>query len=216
MQGADREVIGDALFVAKKKYAMLVYDNEGVGYTKENPYTKVQGLEIIKGGTPDFAKKYLKDAIPILITKSKQEIKEWFSIIKKDFMNWELDKIAKTQGVSKIEDENWGKVLNGRKVSIPFGSRVAIASNKYIEKHNLQQKFQLIQPGDKVKMLYLVEPNPLHSDAFAFLELEFAEMFREYIDYDANFYKYFLAPLELMTESMGIDLTINTEELDEW
>jgi DNA polymerase elongation subunit (family B) len=216
VQGADREVIGKAIFVAKKKYTMLVSDNEGVRYTEDSPYFKAQGLELIKGGTPDFSKKYLKEAIPVLMNKTESEIKEWFKQIKQDFMFWELDQIAKTQGVSKIYDPDWGKVINNRKVSIPFGSRTAIVSNKYIKENNLTDKFQLIQPGDKVKMLYLREPNPLNSDAFAFLEKDFAVLFREYIDYDKNFEKFFLAPLEIMTEALGINMKNNTEELDEW
>jgi len=216
VQGADREVIGSALFVAKKKYTMLVYDNEGVRYTEDSPYIKTQGLEIIKGGTPKFAKKYLYDAVPILLKENEDGIRKWFDDVKNDFMNWKLEDIAKTQGVSKISDPKWGTVQNGRRVSIPFGSRVAIASNNYITKHNLQNKFQLIQPGDKVKMLYLIEPNPLHSNAFAFLEGEFAELFRSFVDYDTNFEKFFLSPLEIMTEAIGINLKNNTESLDDW
>ncbi len=216
VQGADREVIASGLFVAKKKYTMLVYDNEGVKYSKENPYLKTQGLEIIKGGTPNFSKKYLTDAITVLLTKEEKEIKEWFNEIKDDFMNWKLEDIAKTQGVSKIYDPMWGTTQNGRLVSIPFGSRAAIATNNYIMKNNLQGKFQLIQPGDKVKMLYLLEPNRLKSDAFAFLDGEFAEIFKKDIDYDTNFQKFFLKPLEIMTEALGINLSQNHESLDDW
>jgi DNA polymerase elongation subunit (family B) len=176
VQGADREVIGKSLFVAKKKYCMLVYDNEGVRYTQDDPYIKVQGLELIKGGTPEFSKFYLKQAIPILMNKTEQEIRDWFNQVRDDYMNWDLDQIAKTQGVSKLEDEEWGKHKNGRRVSVPFGSRVALVSNDYIIKNKLTDKFQLIKPGDKVKILYMLVPNDLNnSDAFAFIELEFAE-----------------------------------------
>jgi hypothetical protein len=150
------------------------------------------------------------------MNNTEEEIKDWFKGVKEDFMFWDLDQIAKTQGISKIYDPDWGTIQNGRKVTIPFGSRTAVVSNNYIKENNLTDKFQLIQPGDKVKMLYLVEPNPLNSDAFGFLDKEFAILFRKYIDYDKNFEKFFLSPLEIMTEAIGINMKNNTEILDEW
>jgi hypothetical protein len=216
VQGADREVIGKALFVAKKKYTMLVYDNEGVRYHFDSPYIKTQGLQLVAGGTPEFSKKYLKKAVPVLMNSTKQQIIQWFDTVKQDFMNWNLEDIAKTQGVSKIYDPDWGTMKNGRKISIPFGSRVAVVSNTYIQQHNLQNRFDLIKPGDKIKILFLHLPNPLKSEAFGFSDPRFAELFKDYIDYDLTFQKYFMKPLEIMTEAIGINLQQNAESLDDW
>ena len=215
--GASREVIADSgIFVAKKKYTLRVRDNEGQVYPIDDPYIKVQGLEIIKGGTPNFSKKYLKEAVPVLLDKNEKEIIKWFKTIKNDFLNWNLSDIAKTQGVSKIEDPNWGKIINGRKVSVPFGSRVAVVTNNYIKKHKLEETFNLIQPNDKVKILFLQEPNPLQSEAFAFTDVNFANKFKEYIDYDTTFDKFFVAPLKLMLNAIDVNIENKTEELDVW
>jgi DNA polymerase elongation subunit (family B) len=216
VQGADREIIAPVgMLVTKKKYLMFVMDNEGVRYDEDNMYLKTQGLDLIKGGTPAFAKKYLKEAARVLLLESEEAARTWIDEVKEDFLNWPLESIAKTQGVSKIHDDAWGTMKNGRKVSIPFGSRTAVVTNKYIEEQGLK-KFQKIQAGDKVKMLYLREPNPLKSDAFAFLEGDFAELFSGYIDYDKNFQKFFLAPLEIMTKPLGFDLTHDVDEIDDW
>ena len=106
-----------------------------------------------------------------------------------------LDNIAKTAGVSKIHDPNWGKVLNGRKVAVPFGSRTCVVSNRYIQDNNLEDVFTPLAPGEKVKVLYLTLPNPLNSEAFAYNDTRFADKFKEYIDYDMTFSKHFMKPL---------------------
>ena len=61
-----------------------------------------------------------------------------------------------------------------------------------------------------------MEPNPLKSEAFAYNDIRFAEMFREHVDYDTTFQKYFVAPLQGMLDAVGIDINKNTQELDEW
>ena len=215
--GAEREIIADSgLFVAKKKYTARVRDNEGKIYPEDDPYIKIQGLDIIKGGTPNFSKKYLKQAIPVILDKTEKDVIKWFDEVKKDFLNWSLDDIAKTQGVSKVYDPEWGTVKNGRKVSIPFGSRVCVVSNTFIQQNNLQDQFPIIEAGEKVKILFLHQPNPLRSEAFAFTDVRFAEKFKDYIDYDTTFEKFFVKPLEGMLEAAGIELNKRTQELDAW
>lgn len=215
--GAEREIIADSgIFVAKKKYCARVRDLEGKVFPESDPYIKIQGLEIIKGGTPNFSKKYLKEAIPVILDKSDQEILSWFKNVRDSFLQWDLDDIAKTQGVSKVADPNWGQVINGRKVSVPFGSRVCVVSNTYVEKQNLTEQFPIIEAGQKVKILFLHQPNDLRSEAFAFTDTRFAEIFREHIDYDTTFQKFFVKPLEGMLDSVGVSLKAQTQVIDVW
>ncbi|MCD6435553.1 MAG: hypothetical protein J7L15_04125 [Clostridiales bacterium] len=216
--GCDREVIADsALFVAKKKYTARVRDLEGKRYKIDEPYIKVTGLEIQQGGTAPFAKKYLKAAIPVILDKSESELKDWFQEVRAKYATEDLMSIAKTQGVSKLKDPNWGKVVNGRKVSIPAGSRACLVTNKYLEENNLQEQFPLISPGSKVKMLPLLQPNPFgNASQFAFEEHRFVEMFEEYIDRDIAFEKFFQKPLSNMIDVLGVDVTKNLDTLDEW
>jgi len=214
---AEREVIADSgVFVAKKKYTLRVRDNEGEVYDMDDPYIKIQGLEIIKGGTPNFSKKYLKEAIPVILDKTPNEIKEWFNNTRIKYLDWSLSDIAKTQGVSKVHNPEWGTTKNGRIVSVPFGSRVAVVTNKYIETNKLEEEYNLIQGNDKVQILFLMEPNPLKSEAFAFIDPKFAEIFKQYIDYDTTFEKFFVSPLDLMLKAIGVDLRHHTEEMDIW
>lgn len=215
--GAEREIIADVgIWTAKKKYTARVRDNEGVRYDIDKPYLKVTGLEIQQGGTAGFAKEHLKKAIPIILDKSDSEIKNWFQEVKDVYLESHIIDKAKTIGVSKLSNPTWGTITNGRISSPPFGSKACIASNKFIKENALEEQFPLITPGEKVKILYLQKPNPLKADAFAFTDPRFAEKFKKYLDYDLNFNKFFLSPLENMTNVLKIDVTKNYEELDEW
>ena len=216
--GADREIIADrALFVAKKKYTARVRDEEGKRYAEDKPYLKVMGLEISQGGTALFAKKYLKEAIPVILDKTTLELKDWFSEIRSKYAEEHLYSIAKTIGVSKLKDPNWGQIKDNRRVSIPFGSKTCLVSNKYILENNLEEEYPLIEAGSKVKVLYLTKPNPLgNSDAFAFENGKFADLFKDYIDRDKTFEKFFVSPLDNMVKALNIDLSKNLDDLDDW
>ncbi len=203
-------------FVAKKKYVLRVLDLEGTKFTKEDPYIKIMGLETITGGVAPFSKKYLKQSIPMILDKTEDEIINWVKTLREEFIKTSLIQIAKTQGISKLQDPAWGTVKNGRKVSPPSGSKAGICTNRYINENNLAEEYPLIEAGSKSKFLYLMPNNPLKNDRFAFLSNKFAENFREYIDYDTNWEKYFMKPLRNMTEPIGYNIDRKTEELDEW
>lgn len=214
---AEREVIADsAVFVAKKRYFMRVLDNEGVRY--ETPKIKRMGIEIVRSSTPSFSKKYLDDSINIILDKNNKDLLEWVKETKQLFTKQKLSEIAKTSSVSNL-NYNLDKVQydqNGRKISIPINSRAALVTNRYIEQNNLSNQFQPISPNDKIKILYMKTPNPLNSNVMAFIDNRFAEMFRQYVDFDENWDKFFLAALEIMTNPLNYDLGNQKEELDVW
>ena len=214
---AEREVIADsAVFVAKKRYFMRVLDNEGVRY--ETPKIKRMGIEIVRSSTPSFSKKYLDDSINIILDKNNKDLLEWVKDTKQLFTKQKLSEIAKTSSVSNL-NYSLDKVQydqNGRKISIPINSRAALVTNRYIEQNNLSDQFQPISPNDKIKILYMKTPNPLNSNVMAFIDNRFAEMFRQYVDFDENWDKFFLAALEIMTNPLNYDLGNQKEELDIW
>ena len=68
--------------MAKKKYLARVLDSEGIRYKENDPYMKIQGLEIKQGGVSKFTKDYLKDCIPIILDQG--DIYDWLSKIWND------------------------------------------------------------------------------------------------------------------------------------
>lgn len=209
MMGVDREVIADAVvFTAKKKYYARVRDLEGTRYPADDPYIKVMGLEIIKSTTPIWSKKYLKEAIPHILDKDENDLRDWVNEIKGEFVQVDKNEIANVGGVSRV-DYNLGDK------GIPIGSRAALVHNTYIKDNNLDLKYAAINAGDKCRRLYLTEPNVFNSNIIAFTNDQFTDEI-DCIDYDVQFEKMFMKPLNLMVGSLGYDLNKQTETLDDW
>ena len=73
-----------------------------------------------------------------------------------------------------------------------------------MSKLNLNLKYEQIQEGDKIKFLYLKEPNPLKENTIAFvakLPNEFG--LEKYVDYELIFQKAFLDPLDNILKPIG-------------
>jgi len=216
----EREVISDvSVFNNKKKYYMRVIDNEGVRY--EEPDIKRIGIDIAKSTTPPFFKKKLLESIQIIFDSDIETLKEWVQEVKNEVQQINLDEIAKITGIGSLAyDLEKVEIKDGRKVAIPINSRAALATNKLIESNkDYKHRFQKITPGDKVKMLYLKEPNPFGQNIMAYIDGDLAEIYREYVDYELVFEKNFMAPLKLMIESIDdweTRLITKTEILDKW
>lgn len=208
--GCDREIIADAaVFTAKKKYYARVRDNEGTRYPENDPYIKVMGLDIIKGGTPKFSKKYLKEAIPKILDLSEDELREWVRGVKNKYIEENPNNIALIAGVNNLSYE-WGEK------GVPIGARSGLAHNRYITNNSLDDRYELISPGDKTKRLHLIEPNKFESNIIGYISDNFYKELDGCIDYDKNFEKTFIAPLKLMVDSLGYDVEKETESLDDW
>jgi hypothetical protein len=207
--GAEREVIADSgVFAAKKKYYLRVRDSEGTRYPENDPKIKVMGLEIIKSSTPKWSQKYLKEAIPHILDKDENDLREWLKETKEKFISADLNEISQVGGVSRID-------YNLEKDVVPIGSRAAIRHNTYVQENNLTDKYALIQGGDKCKRLFLIEPNKFKSNIIAFTSDNFVDEI-DCVDYDMNFEKSFLNPLKLMVDCLNYNLEKETETLDEW
>ncbi len=213
----EREAIADvSIFLNKKKYYMRVLDNEGVRY--DEPDIKTMGIEIVRSSTPKFVKRYLLDSIGIILDSTEDELLKWVRDISNEFIVQDLDNIAKTTGINNLQydlDKPSYKE-DGRKITIPINSRAALTTNRYIESNGLSNRYTQVSTGDKAKLLYLRTPNPLGQNVFAFLDGEFAERFREYIDYDLNWEKYFMSPLRIMTDPLNWNIDKETEDIDDW
>lgn len=210
--GAEREIIADAaVFTAKKKYYARVRDSEGTRYPDDAPKIKVMGLEIIKSSTPPWSKKYLKEAIPHILDKDENDLRDWIKSIKNEFTTVNLNQIAGVGGVSRIDYKIGEK-------GVPFGSRAAIVHNHYLKTNGLEDQYAPIQAGDKCKRIFLTTPNAFDSEIIAFTNDGFVKEIVKHncVDYDMNFEKNFMKPLDLMVAPLNYDLRKETAELDDW
>ena len=189
-----REVIADkGIFVAKKRYALNVLDDEGLRLTKAK--LKVMGLEIVRSSTPGPIRESLREAVRLILTSTQDELHNFIETTKQDFHTMTAEDIAFPRGCN-----NMAKYYSQADIyskGTPIHVRGGLLYNYYVNKLDLNLKYEQIQEGDKIKFLYLKEPNPLKENTVAFvtkLPKEFG--LQKYIDYDLVFQKAFLDPLD--------------------
>tara|TARA_B100000959_G_scaffold38021_1_gene36800 strand:- start:958 stop:3447 length:2490 start_codon:yes stop_codon:yes gene_type:complete len=193
-----REVIADkAVWTAKKRYALNVYDSEGVRYKK--PKMKVLGMEIVKSSTPANVRGKLKEAVKIMLTGNEQQLQDLVHKYKKEFPTLDIPDIAFPRGLT-----DYTKYEHAEK-SVPIHARAAKVYNSLLKKHDIKNA-EKIGDGAKLKFIYLKTPNPFNSNAIAFLDGLPPEFEVErWVDYDTQFEKAFLSPLEGVLQPVGWD-----------
>ena len=114
-----------------------------------------------------------------------------------------------------------------KNLAIPINSRASLIYNEFIKKHNLEGSFNLIHAGDKIKYIYLKTPNTLgetivnstgrsikktYPNVIAFIDYNFIQYIKDYIDYDTQFEKTLIKPLEFMANA--INFTVKEKAMD--
>lgn len=195
-----REKITDkSVFVAKKRYIMNALNSEGVHFAK--PKISVTGLESVRSSTPEICRNKMKDAFEVIMNEGEEAIQKFIDKFRGEFRNLPAEEIAKTSGTDDIEKYiHQGTYKKG----CPMHVRGCILYNQFLESNGLDKKYQKIQSGDKIKFVYLKTPNPIRENMISFpgvLPKEFN--LDKYIDYDIQFEKVFLGPIESILQAIG-------------
>ena len=196
-----REKITDrAIFVAKKRYILNVLNSEGVHY--ETPKISVTGLESVRSSTPEICREKMKQLFGIIMNKDEIETQKFISNFRSEFRNLDLEEIGKTSGTDDIDKYiDRGSLY---KKGCPIHVRGCILYNHFLSEKKLDKKYVKIQSGDKVKFVYLKVPNPIRENIISFPRTLPKEMGLDlYIDYDTQFEKVFLHPIEHILTSLG-------------
>lgn len=196
-----REALADKGFwTAKKRYALNVYNNEGVAYAK--PKIKVTGLEMIKSSTPSSCRKVLWDSLSLIINKTEDDMIKFIEEYRKEFKTLPASEIAFPRGVNGIE--SYSDTTTLYKKATPIHVRGSIVYNNLLRKKKLENKYPLIKEGEKIKFIYLKEPNTIQSNIISFHQVLPNEFdLHRFIDHETQFQKAFLDPLKIILDSIG-------------
>ena len=196
-----REVIADkGVFVAKKRYALNVLDDEGLRL--KEPKLKVMGLEIVRSSTPGPIRESLKEAVRLILTSDEEHLQKFIEQAKADFKTKTPEEIAFPRGCNNLVKYQSNADIYQK--GTPIHVRGSLLYNKLLKDQNLNLKYEKIQDGDKIKFLYLKEPNSLHENTIAFItKLPHEFKLNEYVDYDTIFQKAFVDPLENIIKPIG-------------
>ena len=196
-----REVIADkGVFVAKKRYALNVLDDEGLRL--KEPKLKVMGLEIVRSSTPGPIRESLKEAVRLILTSDEENLQKFIEQAKADFKTKSPEDIAFPRGCNNLLKYQSNADIYQK--GTPIHVRGSLLYNSLLDKMDLKLKYEKIQDGDKIKFLYLKEPNGIHENTIAFItKLPHEFNLNEYVDYDTIFQKAFIDPLENIIKPIG-------------
>lgn len=196
-----RESLSDtAIWTAKKRYILNVWDLEGVRYS--TPDLKIQGLEAIKSSTPSACRDKIKDAIKLMMTGTEDDLIEFIDKFREEFKTLPIADIAFPRSVNGLED--YTDMNNIYIKGTPMHVKAALVYNDFLKSNNLTDSYELIKSGEKIKFIALQNPNILGAETVAFLtriphELKLETM----IDYREQFEKSFIEPLDIILEKIG-------------
>jgi len=197
------KICSNSVFVAKKRYALNVYSNEGVVYNE--PKIKVTGLEIVKSSSPAVVRKALKDCVKMILDEDKEKLQQFVSEFRNKFDNYSVEEISFPRGVNGL-NKYYDSALIYKK-GTPIHVRGSIVFNEVVKDKRLNYNYEYIKDGDKIKFCYLKMPNPIKENVISFPEKLPKELYLgKYIDYDMMWDKVFLEPLKSITEIIHWDL----------
>jgi DNA polymerase elongation subunit (family B) len=199
-----RESISDAgVFMAKKRYILNVLDNEGVRY--ENGNLKIMGLEAVKSSTPAMCRDWLKKIYPIFLHGDQKTLQDEVTRLREFHSSLKPHETGFNRGVSEVERHDAGNGQVGK--GAPINSRAAVVYNHAIKKNGLDNKYPLIQDGDKMHFIMLKTPNPISSNVIGWSDDWPTELgLDKFVDRDGMFSKTFQDAIEPIAKVMGWDV----------
>jgi DNA polymerase elongation subunit (family B) len=206
-----RENIADrGIWTAKKRYILNVWDSEGVRY--EEPKLKMMGIEAVKSSTPAPCRKMIKDALKLMMSGTEDEVIDFIENSRKEFKSLPPEQISFPRSASDVQ--KYSSTSDIYIKGTPIHVRGALLFNHYIKQNKLNNKYSLIQNGEKIKFVYLKKPNSIYENVISFIQ-EFPKELDldKYIDYELQFEKAFLEPLKIILDSIGwnVEKTANLE-----
>lgn len=206
-----RENISErGIWTAKKRYILNVWNSEGVQYSE--PKLKMMGIEAVKSSTPAPCRTMIKDGLKLMMSGTEEEVINFIDKCRKEFNALPPEQIAFPRSVSDVV--KYRSYANIYSKGTPIHCRGALLFNHYIKEKKLDNKYSLINNGEKIKFIYLKKPNIIQENVISFIQDFPHELgLDKYIDYELQFEKSFLDPLKSILDAIGwnVEKTVNLD-----
>jgi hypothetical protein len=161
----------------------------------------MMGIEAVKSSTPAACRKLIKDALKMVMEGTEDEVIDFIADSRKNFRSMSPEEVSFPRSCS-----NPNKFKGDADIYVkgtPIHVRGSLLFNHYIKKNNLDQKYSLINNGEKIKFCYLKIPNPIQENVISFIQDFPHELgLNKYVDYDTQFDKSFLEPLKIILDAI--------------
>jgi len=144
----------------------------------------------------------LKEAVRLILTADEETVQTYIEKTQKVFNKFTPEEIAFPRGCNNLTKYTSQADIYAK--GTPIHVRGALLYNNLLKEQKLGKRYEKIQEGDKIKFLYLKEPNSLHENTIAFItKLPKEFNVARYVDYDLIFQKAFLDPLTNILTPLG-------------
>src|SRR6056300_771876 len=206
-----RENIAErGILTSKKRYILNVWNSEGVQYNE--PKLKMMGIEAVKSSTPAPCRQMIKDGLKLMMSGTEEDVINFIDESRKKFKQLPPEEIAFPRSVSDVVKYKSHSDIYAK--GTPIHCRGALLFNHYIKQKKLDNKYSLINNGEKIKFLYLKKPNIIQENVISFIQDFPTELgLDKYIDYELQFEKSFVEPLKSILDAIGwnVEKTVNLE-----
>ena len=195
------------MFLGKKKYVTDLIYEDGV-HIESLSRLKITGVEMVKGGTPPFVREKLTYLTKYIFSKGGsfvlrdfvQELKS----IKQEFKMQEPRNISNAVAVNNYEKfiVNDTTALEVTK-ACPIHVRASGYHNYLLNSSKYKDKYQLIKSSQKVNFYFVKVNSERENNVFAYPQGVFPYEFAPPVDYDEQFTKTILDPINRFIVAMG-------------
>lgn len=194
-------IAAKGIWTAKKRYMLSVHLGEENVYMID-PDLKIMGIETARSSTPQIVRVRLKESIRLIMTEDEGAMRSFVEKFYEEFMTLPVAQIAFPRGCNGMD--NYTDAARIYKKATPIAVKGALIYNHAIKQKSLTKKYPKIRDGEKVKYVYLKEPNPIRDRVVSFV-LVLPEEFGldSFIDRETQFDKAFIEPLTTILNSIG-------------
>jgi DNA polymerase elongation subunit (family B) len=207
------------IWIAKKRYAQWIIAENGIPCDT----LQVKGLDVVRSSYPAQFRKFMSSIlISILQGETEMVLTDKIYDFKKDLVNMEVTSIAKNSAVKELSKYIPKKKDNRAMFQFNSGTpahvKAAIAYNQLLVHYGVQNQYEPMKDGDKIKWVYLKQ-NPFGLDAVGFNgyndPTEVMDLVRTYIDYDKIFERELLKKLEDFYGALGWGAVLSSQKTAE-
>lgn len=203
------------IWMSKKKYIQdIAWDDKIPTTERHKSLSKVKtiGFDTIQSSTPTFARAKLTEALKIMFNEETgptaatlQKLTSFLSEAKKQFKMAKIDEIAFNKRTNNIE-----RYIVDDHIEFQFGLKCppnvkAAGYYNFLLNNNqkFKSKYRLIGNGEKLKIYHAIDPGGI-SDVFAYLPGDHPYEFAPQVDYETQFEKSIIDPLNRLLTSVGL------------
>lgn len=202
------QIAYNILWVAKKRYIKELAWYKNIHYDRLKK-VKVAGLETKQSSMPKFFREELYKIYEFVLRNNgkpdRQELADMCKNVSSKMQMLPVEEICKVERVSKyhdwvLKDTDALEFMSGTRAQV----KAAALYNHMLNNSEFKTRYPVIESGSRVKFYYIKDKRA-DVETFGFLPSKFPAEFAPAIDYDIQFDKLYLSPINNVLKAIKIE-----------